>query len=376
MARTPVWEQTVDELVRERGDSLFRYAHMLTGDPEDAEDLVQDALARTFGRLRNGFTVESAEAYVRRAILNATLDRGRRAQRWRRIAPLEYRPDEVEGPAGATDRRLDLHDELQKLSPRERACVVLRYYDDLKVDDIAERLGISSGAVKRYLSDGLAKMAIALADDSLPEVRIDGARAIEEARGLRRPRAMLTGGLGGLAVLAIALPAAFGAMPGVPPAFQSTAQESAADQPLQDDAGGAAAEADGGGDREAEIGLADGPFALRSASLQAPAGQASRAEVTLINLGTGPLAGRIETAPLVTVLQGGTVVWSGPEGQPLPPIDVELPVPDPETGAPIPVDLPPLPAGDYELLVSVVVVMADGSAFRVESGEPHPLRVG
>jgi predicted transcriptional regulator len=49
---------------------------------------------------------------------------------------------------------------------------VLRYYDDLKVDDIADALGISSGAVKRYLSDGLAKMAISLADDGTADDRL------------------------------------------------------------------------------------------------------------------------------------------------------------------------------------------------------------
>jgi len=48
------------------------------------------------------------------------------------------------------------------LRPRERACIVLRYYEDLKVDDIAETLQISSGAVKRYLSDGLARLAVGL----------------------------------------------------------------------------------------------------------------------------------------------------------------------------------------------------------------------
>ncbi len=52
-----------------------------------------------------------------------------------------------------------------KLTPRERACVVLRYYEDMKVDDIATCLQISSGAIKRYLSDALGKMAISLRDD-------------------------------------------------------------------------------------------------------------------------------------------------------------------------------------------------------------------
>ena len=61
---------------------------------------------------------------------------------------------------------IDLHEELRKLTPRERACLVLRYYDDLKVDDIASTLELSSGAVKRYLSDGLAKMAVSLADSN------------------------------------------------------------------------------------------------------------------------------------------------------------------------------------------------------------------
>lgn len=172
MAAKPAWEGVVTELVAQRGDALLRYATLLCGSREDAADLVQDALVRTFGRLRNGFGVESAEAYVRRAILNAHLDGGRRSTRWRRIAPLEYRPDELPSPALATDARLDLHEELRKLTPRERACLVLRYYDDLKVDDIAQTLGISSGAVKRYLSDGLAKMAISLADDGTAADRL------------------------------------------------------------------------------------------------------------------------------------------------------------------------------------------------------------
>lgn len=172
MRAAAAWEGVVTELVAQRGDALLRYATLLCGNRDDAADLVQDALVRTFGRLRNGFSVESAEAYVRRAILNRHLDGGRRTTRWRRIAPLEYRPDEQDSPDGATDARLDLHDELRKLTPRERACLVLRYYDDLKVDDIADALGISSGAVKRYLSDGLAKMAISLADDGTVEDRL------------------------------------------------------------------------------------------------------------------------------------------------------------------------------------------------------------
>jgi len=160
----PQWQQVVTKLVAERGDALTRYAYFVCGSQDDAADLVQDALVKTFGRLRNGFSVASAEGYVRRAILNTYIDRGRRSTRWRKIAHLTAVSDVTDSPSAGSESRIDLHEELRKLTPRERACLVLRYYDDLKVDDIAETLELSPGAVKRYLSDGLAKMAVALAE--------------------------------------------------------------------------------------------------------------------------------------------------------------------------------------------------------------------
>ena len=152
------WEDVVTALVAERGESLTRYAYFISGSADDAADLVQDALVKTFGRVRNGFTVASAEAYVRRAILNTHLDTRRRRARWRKIAHLTAVPDIDDRTEQATDDSLDLVGHLKRLSPRERACIVLRYYEDLKVDDIAHQLDISSGAVKRYLSDALAKL--------------------------------------------------------------------------------------------------------------------------------------------------------------------------------------------------------------------------
>jgi RNA polymerase sigma factor (sigma-70 family) len=174
VARTsndPRWEEIVARLVAERGDALTRYAYLVSGNRDDASDLVQEALVKTFGRLRNGFSIASAEAYVRRAILNTYLDSGRRVSRWRRIAHLQAVPEVEDERNAGTEARLDLQSQLARLSPRERACVVLRYYEDLKVDDIAEWLGISPGAVKRYLSDGLAKMAVSLTADAEEDAR-------------------------------------------------------------------------------------------------------------------------------------------------------------------------------------------------------------
>lgn len=184
---SPRWERVVERLVAERGDALMRYAYFVSGSQDEAADLVQDALVKTFGRLRNGFSVASAEAYVRRAILNTWLDRGRRTTRWRKIAHFALAPETAESTAEATESRIDLHEELQKLTPRERACLVLRYYEDLKVDDIAETLELSPGAVKRYLSDGLSKMATqlstGLSDNHLDSTLRDTSAPVRSAQG-------------------------------------------------------------------------------------------------------------------------------------------------------------------------------------------------
>jgi len=149
------WDEVATALVVERGDALSRYAYLLTGDVDDAADLVQDALVRTFGTPRIALTLPRAEAYVRRAILNQVIDRSRRDGTWRRVRHLAAAPSSVESPTASADERLDLLDRVRALPPRQAACIVLRYYEDLTVDGIASVLGISPGAVKRYLSDAL-----------------------------------------------------------------------------------------------------------------------------------------------------------------------------------------------------------------------------
>ncbi|GIG22161.1 hypothetical protein Cch01nite_28850 [Cellulomonas chitinilytica] len=151
------WEDDLGRLVHERGPALVAYAHLLTGEVHDAQDLVQDALVNAFSR-RRPHDVDSLEGYVRRVILNAYLDTWRRRRRLDAVAHLV----EAAGPgrdehAAAADRA-DVAAALTVLSPRERACVVLRFYDDLTLPEVAHRLGISAGAVKRYLSDARRKL--------------------------------------------------------------------------------------------------------------------------------------------------------------------------------------------------------------------------
>ncbi|GAA1841336.1 sigma-70 family RNA polymerase sigma factor [Agromyces salentinus] len=163
------WDEVATRLVAERGGALTRYAFLLTGDAEDAADVVQDALVRTFGTPRFQLTLPRAEAYVRRAILNAVIDRSRRDGTWRRVRHLAVAPAVADVPQDRSDARIDLMRRVRSLAPRQAACIVLRYYEDLTVDQIAQTLGLSQGAVKRYLSDALRALSSSIeASDGLP----------------------------------------------------------------------------------------------------------------------------------------------------------------------------------------------------------------
>jgi RNA polymerase sigma-70 factor (sigma-E family) len=152
------WEQSLDQLVRTRSPALVGYAYLLSGDRREAEDLVQDALVKTFSRGRSGLEPANAEGYVRRAILTTYLDGFRRRRRWLAVRHLVARDDAGEGAEAGVADRVDVAGALAQLSPRERACVVLRFYEDMTVPTIADSLGLSQGAVKRYLSDGVRRM--------------------------------------------------------------------------------------------------------------------------------------------------------------------------------------------------------------------------
>ncbi|RYV51429.1 sigma-70 family RNA polymerase sigma factor [Pengzhenrongella frigida] len=151
-------DRLLGELARERGGALTGYAYLLTGEAAAAEDLVQDALVKVFVRTRSGFTPEVAEAYVRRAILTLYVDGFRRRQRWAAVRHLLVRDDRRDGPDAAVAVRLDLRAALGVLAPQERACVVLRYYEDLTVPEIAAQLQLAPGTVKRYLSNAVHKL--------------------------------------------------------------------------------------------------------------------------------------------------------------------------------------------------------------------------
>ncbi|KQR17194.1 RNA polymerase sigma factor [Cellulomonas sp. Leaf334] len=162
------WEPLLETVVRERYPALLARATLLVRDRHAAEDLVQDAVVSAFAGRARFTSADHAEAYVRRAIVSRFIDGSRR--RGRESAALaRVAAEPVPDGADPADRGLafELECALAALAPRERACVVLRHLDDLSVRETAEVLGLSEGAVKRYVSDGVRTLSAHL-DVSVP----------------------------------------------------------------------------------------------------------------------------------------------------------------------------------------------------------------
>ena len=156
------WKQTLAELSSDRFASLKRQAFLLCGNDGQAEDLVQDALIRAFAKPMRTPRPDAAEAYVRVIMVNLFIDGARRRSRWNRTAPLLTGTDMSADPAEQVLTRDVLLTALNDLSPRQRACVVLRFYQDLPVAQVASALGIGEGTVKRYLSEAMTRLAARL----------------------------------------------------------------------------------------------------------------------------------------------------------------------------------------------------------------------
>ena len=142
-----------------RGD-LRRTAYLLCGDWYLADDLVQDALARLYVHWRRVSGKGEVDPYVRRMLINGYLATHRRA--WRRevtTAELPDRPVTTEVDDGTRDI---LRRALNELQPSQRAIVVLRYWEDLSVEQTAAALGCSTGNVKSQAARGLSHLRGAL----------------------------------------------------------------------------------------------------------------------------------------------------------------------------------------------------------------------
>lgn len=137
---------------------LFRTAHALTGNRQDAEDMLQNAFVKAYSNWRKVRRADSPEAYVHRIVTNETISAWRR--RWRQVERSTDTLPETrsDGPADAVSSRATMWSAIQDLPPRQRAIVVLRYYEDLSERDIAQVLGVSPGTVKSQARTALRSL--------------------------------------------------------------------------------------------------------------------------------------------------------------------------------------------------------------------------
>ncbi|MFJ2610174.1 SigE family RNA polymerase sigma factor [Streptomyces sp. NPDC091279] len=148
--------------VRARQPVLLRAARSLTANPCDAEDLLQTALTKTYVAWERIEDHRALDGYVRRALLNT------RTSQWRKRKVDEFvceelpEPEPLPGDEDDPAERQALHDAMwraiMRLPARQRAMVVLRYYEDLSEVQTAEVLGVSVGTVKSAVSRALGKL--------------------------------------------------------------------------------------------------------------------------------------------------------------------------------------------------------------------------
>jgi RNA polymerase sigma-70 factor (sigma-E family) len=146
--------------VRTKGPTLLRTARSLTPNPADAEDLLQTALTKTYLAWDRIDDHRALDGYVRRTLVNT------RTSQWRKRKVDEFTTDEL--PEPATGAAPDLTEQqaqrevlmraISRLPPRQRAMVVLRYYEDMSEAQTAEALGVSVGTVKSAVSRALGKL--------------------------------------------------------------------------------------------------------------------------------------------------------------------------------------------------------------------------
>lgn len=148
-------EQEFTDFVIARSLALMRSARLLTGDRQHAEDLVQTALTKLAIRWHR---VNDPEAYVRRIIYHDQISWWRRRSRLREEPGVSVPDRPVADGSAHVDRRLDIEAALQLLGPRQRAVLVLRYFEDLADEQIASMLGCSAGTVRSQAHRALSRL--------------------------------------------------------------------------------------------------------------------------------------------------------------------------------------------------------------------------
>lgn len=152
---------------------LVVMAYGLTGELEEAQDLVQEAFARALARPGSFVRLDSQEAWLRTVVLNLVRNRWHRRSVWDRLVRSGRIGGSPESVPAHTPDRLVLVQALQRLSRPLREAVVLHHVADLPVEEVAMVLEVPVGTVKSRLSRGRAALATLLADDDLDRSEVE-----------------------------------------------------------------------------------------------------------------------------------------------------------------------------------------------------------
>ena len=148
-------------------DGAYRLAGVILGDMWQAQDATHDAVIQAWIRYGSLREVDRFGAWFQRILVNVCRDRLRQRQR-RPVAGLGVARAAEGVDAAAIDDRLVLDDAFERLTADHRVALALRYYEDLTVDQIAERIGVPTGTVKSRIHFAIERMRAALGDDGRP----------------------------------------------------------------------------------------------------------------------------------------------------------------------------------------------------------------
>jgi RNA polymerase sigma-70 factor (sigma-E family) len=160
-------DQDFVDFVRQHGRALARTATLIAGDPVAGEDLLQTALAQTYARWRGRDDIADLEQYVRVVLVRTHISWRRRMSSTEHVVDLDLPEDPQPDIADRMVDRGVLLAALRQLPPKQRATLVLRFFDDLSEADTARALGCSTGSVKQHSTRGLAKLRALLGDPTL-----------------------------------------------------------------------------------------------------------------------------------------------------------------------------------------------------------------
>ena len=152
---------------RDRQQQLYRTAYLLCGNRERAQDLVQSTLVALLRSWSKARIAENPDAYARTALVRTFLSERRRLRREAEVQALALSRDPAGGGRGAegdVELRILILEALRSLPPKPRAMVILRYWEDLSIEQTAGVLGCSTGNVKSQCSRSLDKLRLLLGD--------------------------------------------------------------------------------------------------------------------------------------------------------------------------------------------------------------------